>query len=77
MITQILTMRIRTQLTALRSIGLSFKDFETSWHIAPGQIQPQKERRRKKPERNTEAMTITLRFTTPSLKLMNGGAGAR
>jgi hypothetical protein len=59
-ITQMATMMIRNQLTILQSICLSFKDFETSWHPAPGQIQPQKARRRKKPERNTEVLTAQV-----------------
>jgi hypothetical protein len=36
MFAQTLTMTIRNQLTIRRSIGRSFKDFETSWHPAPG-----------------------------------------
>ena len=40
MIAQTLTMTIRTQFTILRSMGRSFRAFDTGWHPAPGQIQP-------------------------------------
>jgi hypothetical protein len=55
-----------TQFVILRSIGLLLSAPETSWHPAPGQIQPQKKRRKKNPERKIETMTTTLRFITPA-----------